>query len=430
MNSPPTGKDGVPDGAPKVGTALETTRETYEDEFSLAAGDSSLTRWSDLSGGLDVNVLASPPLKLQHSTYSKVERISNPLRSSLVDDDYDDELFNYFNSSRNPSNHSHLPRDFQNNPHCWIVDNEAVPILPSFYPLLKSSVSIPNGSARGIAERIQSVLCTRSIVATYDSRKAKADCTTKNNVNFRIRLYRGNGNENHSITVEIQRREGFDLMYHKDVYAIFDAAEGKIADSTLDETPVYYRDDCTKNAHEGKKSSLTLLSDLLCPEKGGETVEGMQLALLVLTSLTSVDKMGRVAAQISKDILYSAEFTKLRDAVFFNICSNQHTHRVMLQSLEILANLTSSLHGTSESFQLSPRSSLVHRLISLVENADVDPRAADLSCLILKNTKACQALKEHENVRLMRALKKAASCGKDIHADLELHSQQCLELLP
>lgn len=156
----------------------------------------------------------------------------------------------------------------------------------------------------------------------------------------------------------------------------------------------------------------------------------MQLALLALTALTSVDKMGHVAVQISRDILYSVEFAKLRDVIFFNIYSNQRSHLVMLQSLEILANLTSSLCGTSQSYDVSPRASLLLHLISLIENADVDPRAADLSCLILKSTNACQLLKEHENVRLIHALEKAASCGKDMHADLELHSQQCLELLP
>ncbi|KAL7518725.1 hypothetical protein ACHAWX_003530 [Stephanocyclus meneghinianus] len=411
MNLPPkTEKDGTPEGIPidhPLGTALGTTHESNEDESRLAGGATPLTRRA-LSG--DVNVLSSLPFNLNHSSNSKSERMSSPLRSSLVDDDYDDELFSYFNNSskKNRSNHSLVPRDVQNNPHCWVVDNESVPILPSFYPLLKSSVCIPNGSARVIAERIQAVLCARSIVAIYDSRKAKADCTTKNNVNFRIRLYRGSGNESRSITVEIQRREGFDLMYHKDVYAIFDAAEGKIADTALDETPVYYEKD----------------------DKGGETVEGMQLALLALTALTSVDKMGHVAVQISRDILYSVEFAKLRDVIFFNIYSNQRSHLVMLQSLEILANLTSSLCGTSQSYDVSPRASLLLHLISLIENADVDPRAADLSCLILKSTNACQLLKEHENVRLIHALEKAASCGKDMHADLELHSQQCLELLP
>lgn len=259
MNLPPkTEKDGTPEGIPidhPLGTALGTTHESNEDESRLAGGATPLTRRA-LSG--DVNVLSSLPFNLNHSSNSKSERMSSPLRSSLVDDDYDDELFSYFNNSskKNRSNHSLVPRDVQNNPHCWVVDNESVPILPSFYPLLKSSVCIPNGSARVIAERIQAVLCARSIVAIYDSRKAKADCTTKNNVNFRIRLYRGSGNESRSITVEIQRREGFDLMYHKDVYAIFDAAEGKIADTALDETPVYYEKDGTKSDDERKRSSL------------------------------------------------------------------------------------------------------------------------------------------------------------------------------
>lgn len=143
--------------------------------------------------------------------------VAGPTRKSLLDDD-DDKILSYFS---NPDTRSCAQVD----PNYWIANNSSVPVQPSFFPILNSSILIPNGSAQLISERIKDVLRSRSIVAVYDSIGAKADCTTKNNVSFRIRLYCSR-EDTDSIIVEIQRREGFHFMYQQDVTAIFDAAEG------------------------------------------------------------------------------------------------------------------------------------------------------------------------------------------------------------
>jgi hypothetical protein len=80
-------------------------------------------------------------------------------------DDNDDKLLTYYSE----------PIDVEYDPDYWIANNESVPILPSFYHVLPSSVSIPNGQAMMIAQRIKQVLRDRSIVATYHSFGAKAD---------------------------------------------------------------------------------------------------------------------------------------------------------------------------------------------------------------------------------------------------------------
>eukprot|EP01083_Nonionella_stella_P131042 397854_1 len=107
----------------------------------------------------------------------------------------------------------------------WDVRDHNVPNLPSFYPLDQAAAFVPQASPPILATRIVSALKSRSISVTYDVKNVKVDCVSKSDVHFRVRLYRGRGEYNHGIIVEVQRREGFDISYAQDVYAILDAAE-------------------------------------------------------------------------------------------------------------------------------------------------------------------------------------------------------------
>jgi hypothetical protein len=355
--------------------------------------------------------------------------------NSLTGDAYDEKLLKYFSPSP-----SKLPSTYEYDPHYWIANNESVPVLPSFYPVFRSSISIHKGSARLIAERIKAVLYARSIVAVYDSRGAKADCITKSNVNFRIRLYQSNKND--AIIVELHRQEGFDLTYQDDMYAIFDAAKGKAHVSTQEESPNYIaltdcisKDEVLNDEDQQTKPSLKIISELMLPDNGAVSVDNVETAMTWLLKLTNVDKMGAiVASKAARDLTCLQEYATLRVRIVSNIISppreNPHcsqTHRVMLQSLEILANVVQSLLGDQEEYDLSWIGSMALQLIVLIENAAADPRAADLSCLILKNSRHILSLSDDENTRLKEALLSANSFGREVHADLELHSKQCME---
>ena len=67
------------------------------------------------------------------------------------------------------------------------------------------------------------------------------------------------------------------------------------------------------------------------------------------------------------------------------------------------------------------------KLVANIENAQLNPRAADLSCVILKGCLCSQAIADKEH--LLAALANALSYGGECHADLESNSQQCLELI-
>ncbi len=227
-----------------------SSAQTVTDEYSVFLAPPTLTRQSNTLYDPNLNPVYDQFLRTvsdckTHDTSKNSASVAFDVQStkihidtgyesdnSLTGDAYDEKLLKYFSPSP-----SKLPSTYEYDPRYWIANNESVPVLPSFYPVFRSSISIHKGSARLIAERIKAVLYARSIVAVYDSRGAKADCTTKSNVNFRIRLYQSNKND--AIIVELHRQEGFDLTYQDDMYAIFDAAKGKAHASTQEESPNY-----------------------------------------------------------------------------------------------------------------------------------------------------------------------------------------------
>ena len=82
-----------------------------------------------------------------------------------------------------------------------------------------------------------------------------------------------------------------------------------------------------------------------------------------------------------------------------------------------------------DSFALSPVQSYVLQLLHLVENAELDPQSADLACMILTNTtRNNDSLSTDENSRLKIALRNAKRYGNEFHADLEIHSQECMSM--
>jgi len=213
-----------------------------------------------------------------------------------------------------------------------------VPALPEFHPLERSAVFVPHCDAPEVGRRVAEVLKARSISAVYDDKKAKAKCVTEDNVEFRVRLYRGRNKFSHGVIVEVQRRFGFSPVFAGDMYAILDAAEGKPpAPETLPLIPTPDKlvsivsdieddldDDLAGTSSSpgpyagGKRkagsASLRIASEML---KRSKTADANALALESLASLTDPSKMGAAAAlRVSRQILTGSDGADIvRDAV-------------------------------------------------------------------------------------------------------------------
>ena len=453
----------------------------------------SATRTTDTDGGparriaCDVppsltspTLLHRPANNLKRAAVSTTIRSSSlrelSLRRSLIDDD-DEEIIDYFSprsfsapDASESGNLSDLSSSDTSNKgtsnNSWCV--RTAPTLPSFYPLEKSAVFIPQASPSVLSSRISSVLRERSIIATYDNKNAKVDCISTANVEFRIRLYRGRGEYKHGIIVEVQRRSGFNLSYMHDVYAILDAAEGKLQEGSKSGGVCYptsnYSDvggDTTDSDEDldtlentGGLTSLRVISDILCPppqEDGGDDqevkVEARDFALSSLASLTSTASMGHSASKFSNELLADEAYADLRQAVFSNVgpsratsshaqdpqdsLSNNTPQHSSLKCLEVLSNVTSSLKKDSSllvNLLSQNDDEILLKLIVNIENAKINPRAADLSCVVLKNVKGV-VLSPYNKGRLATALTEARFYGEESYLDLGVHAQQCLDLL-
>ena len=292
------------------------------------------------------------------------------------------------------------------------------------------------------------------------------DCISTTNVEFRIRLYRGRGEYKHGIIVEVQRRSGFNLSYMHDVYAILDAAEGKLQEGNKSGAgicyPSNYSDVGAEDSDEdldtlentGGLTSLRVISDILCPppqEDGGDDqevkVEARDFALSSLASLTSTASMGHSASKFSNELLSDEAYGDLRQAVFSNVGPSRATsshaqdpqdslahntpQRSSLKCLEVLSNVTSSLKKDSSllvNLLNQNDDDILLKLMVNIENAKINPRAADLSCSVLKNVEGV-VLSPYNKGRLATSLTEARLYGEECYLDLEVHAQQCLDLL-
>ena len=424
----------VADGGPTRRIVAPSTAFAFSQPHLTDPSSASLTPTS-LSKTVNLE-LAPPSLRAQSRHHLR----DSANRRSLIDDD-DDELFDPFSAAPAPLAASIDLMDSEDeevtSARRWLLRDDCVPTLPSFYPLDKSAVFIPEASAPVIADRIQKILRARSIATEYCSKQAKAECLSKTNVDFHVRLYRGRGEFKHGIIVEVQRRDGFDLTYQKDVFAILDAAEGRATDPNLDETPIFFEDEHDQSEMKEAFTSLRLISDVICPaDQRAVTIDGAEFALTSLASLTNVDRMGHTALHLSHKLISSQEHADLRHSVFSNIMDPlRFSHRHMLKSLEVLANVSLSTRGSQELFDLvsANDSDILTKLITNIENAVKEPRAADLSCVVLKhicdNAGALRNIDTSHGERLRNALMVAVSHGSNCHADLESHSNLCLSLI-
>ena len=173
---------------------------------------------------------------------------------------------------------------------------ERVPSLPDFHPLERTSVFVPNVmNPSEVTMRISDVLRDRSIDASFDNDKAKAQCTTMEGVEFRVRLYVGRGEYKHGVIVEVQRRFGTSNSFHDDTMAILNAAEGKDLPQGITQTPslgsnnLPLVEDKSGSRLENNVSSLDMISNMLNHKER----DAHFLALQTLSSMTDSAKMGR-----------------------------------------------------------------------------------------------------------------------------------------
>lgn len=108
----------------------------------------------------------------------------------------------------------------------WKVTESMVRPLPEDYDVARTSRFVVGKKPVEISMSIALFFKQASIIANYDSKKAKASCTTPDFVKFQVRLHNGRGTFSNGIVVEIQRRRGSSMSFLKVCNLILNAAEG------------------------------------------------------------------------------------------------------------------------------------------------------------------------------------------------------------
>jgi hypothetical protein len=295
-----------------------------------------------------------------------------------------------------------------------------VPTLPQFHPLERTAVLVPHATSSEVSTRISDVLRDRSIEAFYEDEKAKVKCTTPDGVNFRVRLYRGRGEFNHGIIVEVQRRFGVSMNFHSDTNAILDAAQGKVPppppSSISGNLPLV--SDSEDDFETDGTSSLAMVSTML--KHPG--YDSQYLALQTLSSLTNSSKMGAsTARKVSLELLKpDNEVGSKVLALVVDKKEEDYMFNLQVLAMSVLANAIQAVNGVVSDFV---RENLRPVLLEALRHAESNPRSAQMAARCVEFLMDG----DHDIGELHEVLETALESGKARHAGLMRQAQVCLD---
>lgn len=313
----------------------------------------------------------------------------------------------------------------QSSANIYVWGLSSAPTLPEFHPLERATVFVPNSTPSNVARRISGILRDRSIEAEYDDDKAKVKCTTAEGVDFRVRLYRGRGQFNHGIIVEVQRRFGSSLVFHGDTQAILDAAQGKptppppvmtsmnnlpeVSDDEDDDVDDYL-------SPPSAESSLSMVNKMLSLPG----FDSQYLGLQTLSSLVDPENLSLSTARGVSNKLLSAD-SEVGQKVFASIVSkksDEASKTLRNMSLDILANAMRACGKVPEFLREPLRLVLLEDL----REAEKHPNTALLAAKVIEYF----IRGDHDSMELNEAFEIALKAGEARHANLEHQARKCI----
>ena len=296
-----------------------------------------------------------------------------------------------------------------------------VPTLPKLHPLERTAVFVPNVPAAEVASRVSNILRERSIEATYDDSKAKAKCMTADNVNFRVRLYRGRNQYSNGIIVEVQRRFGASVNFHNDTMAILDAAEGKVPRAP---PPMAALPEVSDSEDDYDPSLSASSLDFVSKMFRHQGYDAHSLALQTLIALTDPAKMGQATSHTVSEALLQpdSEVGAKVVSLVTEKMDPEETFGLRLMAMTVLSN---AIQAVSGSIPDSLREKLRPVFIDILEKASAHPQMAYLVAKCIEPI----IQEDHNPSELYVALETALAAGDARHAALSRQAAVCLKSL-
>lgn len=186
--------------------------------------------------------------------------------------------------------------------------------VPAFYPLERSSRFVEDELST-VVGRVSEANRLLSVHAVYCNETATASLLTSENVEMHLSLWKTCGEKQDGIVVEIQRRKGDSIAFHRYSRCILDAAAGEIdiqnnIEKNGDDIDVIYSKKVNRLLSlETPKSAGTETEDAICAVEIAhgllmkDRMDARQLGLESLCLLTDPKKTGITTAVISSRVV-------------------------------------------------------------------------------------------------------------------------------
>jgi hypothetical protein len=207
----------------------------------------------------------------------------------------------------------------------WYPQHNTLRPVPNFYPLEKTSRYI-HDSAENIAARMSDACRLMSVHAEYDNEAGTALLMTDDHVEIFVSLWKGDAkavsseyktdqddteDENLLVTiVEVQRRKGCSVSFHKYGRRLLDSASGTfIADDNAYSVPKV--SPCIQEEQKKDEESSVLALEIAASLLRKDRMDARRLGLESLCLLTDPDKAGVETAKLSSQVVL---FGSVQDA--------------------------------------------------------------------------------------------------------------------
>lgn len=214
----------------------------------------------------------------------------------------------------NPSLHNKQPLPAVTN---WHPQHNTLRPIPNFYPLEKSSRYI-HDSAENIAARMSDACRLMSVHAEYDNEAGTALLMTDDHVEIFVSLWKGNiqadsseyktdpddtKDENLVTIVEVQRRKGCSVSFHKYGRRLLDSASGNFNADDNNTVSVPKVSPCIQEEKKKDEESSVLALEIAASLLRKDRMDARRLGLESLCLLTDPEKAGVETARLSSQVV-------------------------------------------------------------------------------------------------------------------------------
>jgi len=328
-------------------------------------------------------------------------------------------------------------------------DVRRVHSVPVWYHLDRNYKVVTGFDVHVIAQEIVKVNKNMGVDAKYNSAKGTALLFTPDSVEIAINLFQ----EKKGIVVEVQRRDGDSVSFHKYCRCILLASSGELDHSQLLDTlkpdlPLPENFGTADNARiDPAKEALTVTAGLLCKEE----YDALSLGMEGLVSMTDLTMSGSAVALLSsravlmenddeaqstihKKIL---EILKHWNTEFSDASLQDHATFMVNRALLVLSNSLNVMctKGSKQELQviykLLRQEGILLCLSQILDHVQVRPHDAMLSVksLLILVKYSPEALYDASVDGLKSILEKANQYGRQRHSDLARTSGALLEVL-